>query len=154
MLNSLQLSGGQAASSLTPEFNPLNSRSKAYEKTHTINCLNHSDRCGLPSRSRERPGPAAATARTSWSTYNQTRNQTRRVAAIARHCTPAATATNPAIRAYSMRSCPLLSFQIFNFNMKFFIFLNLLFPLRASRRSPSLNQNYHRTSFIRIRRTA
>jgi hypothetical protein len=36
---------------------------------------------------------------------------------------PAATATNPAIKAYSMRSWPRVSFQILSLKTKFFIFL-------------------------------
>ena len=34
---------------------------------------------------------------------------------------PAATATKPAIKAYSMRSCPRVSFQTCNFRIKFFM---------------------------------
>ena len=36
---------------------------------------------------------------------------------------PAATATKPAISAYSIRSCPRLSFQILNFNKLFAMYV-------------------------------
>ena len=35
---------------------------------------------------------------------------------------PEAAARNPAMSAYSIRSCPWLSFQIFNFRLAFMIF--------------------------------
>jgi len=38
---------------------------------------------------------------------------------------PAATATKPAISAYSIKSWPLWSFQIFNFRIIFFILCSL-----------------------------
>jgi hypothetical protein len=53
---------------------------------------------------------------------------------------PAATATKPAIRAYSMRSCPRVSFQILSFQIRFFItaFLSLLVHGRSYRTHKSL----------------
>jgi len=39
---------------------------------------------------------------------------------------PAATATKPAIKAYSMRSCPRRSFQILSLRIRFFISLCVL----------------------------
>jgi hypothetical protein len=41
---------------------------------------------------------------------------------------PAATATNPAINAYSMRSWPRVSFQILSFQTRFVIFFILSSP--------------------------
>ena len=42
---------------------------------------------------------------------------------------PAATATNPAIKAYSMRSCPRVSFQMRSFQTKLVIRVMSKFPL-------------------------
>lgn len=39
---------------------------------------------------------------------------------------PADTATKPGIRAYSIKSCPCVSFMIVNFNSKFFIWVTVL----------------------------
>src|ERR1700730_4010783 len=46
---------------------------------------------------------------------------------------PAETATNPAMRAYSTRSCPRLSDQIFNFIIAFNIAVILFSPLSLLR---------------------
>jgi hypothetical protein len=44
---------------------------------------------------------------------------------------PAATATNPAMRAYSIKSWPWLSVQILNFHIRLIAFFIRLFPVLA-----------------------
>ena len=53
---------------------------------------------------------------------------------------PAATATNPAIKAYSMRSCPRLSFQILNFQTR--LVIRFMYSLSWTE-PPSLLVTYH-----------
>ena len=56
---------------------------------------------------------------------------------------PAATATNPAMRAYSIRSCPRVSFQILSFQTRFVIcFIHLSSLLNCTLRSSALHLRY------------
>jgi hypothetical protein len=58
---------------------------------------------------------------------------------------PAATATKPAISAYSIKSCPRVSFQIFNLSAKLVMRVIISLPLVPVKgvSLSFLNQSYH-----------